>query len=285
MLAWANENWNVSDGGESEVLMEQAYSDADHRAHIIALLEYFRDPRYIRIDNRPVFAIYRDFHIPDVSGMIKIFRQVAREKDLDLYLCRFDTSRISPDSDPITSGFDAAIEFQPFSKSFREFNEKNYTSKKTKKVYLKKLRRHVRNLLFELGIVDMRKKSKQKPEPRPTTDQDVMFDMNGFVEFDLARAVDPYKSFPCVTPSWDNSPRRSKGGATIFLNSSPSLFRRWVAGKVRKFSPFSKNENLFFINAWNEWAEGNHLEPCQNYGLAYLEALREGMAEPQSSDD
>ncbi|HRE24952.1 MAG TPA: glycoside hydrolase family 99-like domain-containing protein, partial [Bacteroidia bacterium] len=76
-----------------------------------------------------------------------------------------------------------------------------------------------------------------------------------------------------VTPGWDNSARRS----TEFLvlnNSTPELFELWTLHSLQNFRPYSEGENLFFINAWNEWAEGNHLEPDQKWGLAYLDAFR-----------
>jgi len=82
-----------------------------------------------------------------------------------------------------------------------------------------------------------------------------------------------YKRFPGVTPMWDNSARR-KERAAILANSTPELYGRWLAETVKNFSPPSPEENFIFINAWNEWAEGNHLEPCQKWGRAYLEATR-----------
>jgi hypothetical protein len=79
--------------------------------------------------------------------------------------------------------------------------------------------------------------------------------------------------FPCVTPSWDNSSRR-KTFATILKDSHPDIYEDWLKTVIEKFSPPSPEENLVFINAWNEWAEGNHLEPCPKWGRAYLEATR-----------
>ena len=79
-----------------------------------------------------------------------------------------------------------------------------------------------------------------------------------------------------MTPSWDNSARRASG-ATIMVGSSPELYREWLAGIVRQASANPPDRRIVFINAWNEWAEGNHLEPCQRWGRAYLEATREAL--------
>jgi len=78
----------------------------------------------------------------------------------------------------------------------------------------------------------------------------------------------PYTTYPCVCPGLDNCPRRPSGGATV----SPSLYERWVRGACCSLGPRDAEEGLLFVNAWNEWGEGNHLEPCQRWGWGYLEA-------------
>jgi hypothetical protein len=108
---------------------------------------------------------------------------------------------------------------------------------------------------------------------------DSIYDYREFVDFDLKRSEPDYKCFPCIMPSWDNSSRRADASATIFKHSSPAYFKKWASGKLKQFMPYSSEENLFFINAWNEWAEGNHLEPDQRWGRQYLEALRDSLKE------
>ena len=82
-----------------------------------------------------------------------------------------------------------------------------------------------------------------------------------------------YKRFPGVCPSWDNSPRREKD-AIIFINSSPEVYEKWLRFAMKKAREAAPDERIVFINAWNEWAEGNYLEPDQKIGRAYLEATR-----------
>ena len=94
-----------------------------------------------------------------------------------------------------------------------------------------------------------------------------------FVEFDLkySRPELDMKLYPCISPGFDNSSRRQEGLWTlIFHGSTPVTFKEWVEGKLRRFTPYSNDENFLFINAWNEWAEGNHLEPDEKWGLKYL---------------
>ena len=76
---------------------------------------------------------------------------------------------------------------------------------------------------------------------------------------------------------WDNSARRRVQGATIFVGSTPELYKDWLMESIRRSK--SLGDDLVFINAWNEWAEGNHLEPCHRWGRSYLEATRQALAE------
>jgi lipopolysaccharide biosynthesis protein len=92
----------------------------------------------------------------------------------------------------------------------------------------------------------------------------------------LAKASPPYLRFPCVTPSWDNAARR-QSGATIFHGSTPELYKEWLMASVETAKANPAGDQIVFINAWNEWAEGNHLEPCQHWGHAYLKATREAL--------
>lgn len=80
--------------------------------------------------------------------------------------------------------------------------------------------------------------------------------------------------FPCVVPRWDNSPRRKAGGALLFTSNTPQLFQYWLEKEMERFDPPTEEAAFIFINAWNEWAEGCHLEPCEKWGNAFLEATK-----------
>lgn len=258
MLCWANENWTrIWDGGENSVLLKQEYSIEDDERHINYLIKFFKDPRYIRINNRPVFAVYKDGLFPDIGKTIEIFRRECRKQNLEIYLCNFVRQRGSS-SVAANFGFDAAIDFQPLSVSKTEYLA-NRRAEHSRFVSLKWYYNKMAKILN-----------------RQTNFNDEIIDMKEFVSFDLSRPLRE-RTFPCVSPSWDNSSRRKDRKAMIFTNSSPNVFKQWVTGKVKHFTPFSEEENLFFINAWNEWAEGNHLEPDQKYGHQFLEGLRDGI--------
>ena len=98
-------------------------------------------------------------------------------------------------------------------------------------------------------------------------------DYQEYVDYSSALPTPDYKMFPCVTPMWDNTARR-KERMFILDKSSPEIYGKWLKSVTNKFVPFSKEENFIFINAWNEWAEGNHLEPDQKWGFRYLEETK-----------
>ncbi len=110
--------------------------------------------------------------------------------------------------------------------------------------------------------------------PSATIRDSRIFDYATTAERMLAEPDAPYLRYPCVTPGWDNSPRRREG-AVVLSNSSPELYGRWLETAIARMRAPSADENLVFVNAWNEWGEGAHLEPSAKWGRAYLEATRD----------
>jgi len=275
MLCWANENWTrVWDGGEKHVLLEQLYSQEDDINHIKYLIPYFKDPRYIRINNKPVFAVYQSALFPNMRQTINNWREEAAKEGLELYICRMERTKTDAKKQ-MDAGFDAAIEFQP---QAPEFSGKKISTLKDK-ISLENILKSVR---FRTGrLINGSKKiftSKQKPKLEGSVGT-----YKGSMEEALARYSTPvdYKLFRGVCVGWDNSPRR-KIGYAILDGSTPALFGNWTREALRKSKLYSTEENLFFVNAWNEWAEGNHLEPCQKWGREYLETFKEAL---QSNKD
>lgn len=267
MLCWANENWSRAwDGKDKDILIEQHYNFADDREHIKFLLPFFKDKRYITIDNKPVFSVYRSADLPDPKETIRIWREEAAKEGLELYICRMDRWNTPNGQEILDLGFDAAIDFQPNSSNLKAYEETKKSKENIQKVSLsKKIENKLKYELIKHGIC--------KPEGKIHK----TIDYSEYVNYDLQNLDIDYKRYPGVSPGWDNAARR-KFNATVFVNSSPEQFGKWVAGKKDILKHFrSEEENLFFINAWNEWAEGNHLEPCQKWGLQYLEALKNAL--------
>lgn len=266
MLCWANENWTRAwDGGEDEVLLKQNYSEEDDRVHARYLLNYFKDERYIKINGKPFFAFYKPDLFPNMKRTLEIFREEAKLVGMGLYLCWFERWIGWQGEGHEALGFDAAIEFQPLSKPMKDFRSisKKQIHKTTESIFLNKLKNYRTRAYHKL--------TNKKPEIKIA---DQMISYKDFIDFDLKFPKRDYKCYPCVCPMWDNSSRRVNQKATILTGSTPQLFGQWYKQKIKNFVPYSVEENFIFINAWNEWAEGNHMEPDQKWGKQYLEALK-----------
>jgi len=249
-LCWANENWTRRwDGMDKEVLLHQEYSFEDDLTHIHHLFEYFKDERYITINGKPLFIVYRPSLFPNIKKTIEIWRTEARKMGIgELYICYMQA--FAHVEDPKILGFDASIEFQP---DFNAVWNKNP---------IEKIKAKIKKLLNIANI----------------TNEDFVFEYKSLVDKMIQKKRPQYKQFPGITPMWDNSARRAKG-ATIFHGSTPQLYGKWLRDILNKFKPYSKDENFIFINAWNEWAEGNHLEPCKKWGKQYLETTKNSLNE------
>jgi hypothetical protein len=266
MVCWANENWTRRwDGGEDKILIRQDYSKDNPARLFHSLYPAFNDRRYIRVYDKPVFAIYNVSLIPDHYEFISRFREEALKKNLDIYLLSFEGfNRTGATNFP--EGFDASVEFQPFGESLRLYKSYFLENKAIKHL----LKRLEGRFLKTLGLRREYEKMWAKYFHR--------INYKDYVDFIIQtyRYPDDYKRYPGVSPFWDNSARTGKR-ATVFLNESPEKYGEWLRFHKDNFTPFSEEENIIFINAWNEWAEGNHLEPCSRWGRKYLEFTRQAI--------
>ena len=266
MLCWANENWTRTwDGKERDVLLEQNYSEADYRDHIRSLIPYFKDKRYIRIGGKPVISIYKTQKIPDIQLLLSVWRQEAEKEGLSLYICRFETD----DSATLAhcKGFDAAVEFQPHG------GIANYIDK----YWLRKLWKN-NQFTMENLMISLRYRFNKLFGAKG-----LIIDYKKFIAVNSKfRQEEGYKRFRGVTPGFDNTARKNSN-YFILKNTSPEVFGQWITDTLKTFEPYSPDENLFFINAWNEWAEGNHLEPCIKWGRGYLEEVKKRLDQYESS--
>ena len=247
-LCWANENWTRAwDGLEREVLLKQNYSEDDDRQHIRWLAVAFSDSRYIRIDGRPLFLIYRSARLPDANRTTDVWREEAVRLGIgDLYLCHVENLFSEGCPDPKTLGFDASIEFQPKV----ELLHHHLIQKITERLF-PNARNHRVNSYKEL--IDAAGKER----------------------------LASYLRYPGICPGWDNTSRRRTGCFTL-KGSTPELYEQWLREVIRRAPINSDGDKLVFINAWNEWAEGCHLEPCQKWGRQYLEATRRALEDAGS---
>ena len=226
-LCWANENWTRRwDGADQEVLIAQQHSHEDDLAFIRALIPAFRDPRYIRLQGRPLLLVYRPGIFPEPRKTVARWREACITAGVgNPYLCMIQSFG---SIDPRPFGLDAAVEFPP--------HNLNITHRPT--------------FPFK-GKVGLYEE---------------------LLNLALNRPAPAYTWFRGVIPSWDNTPRRGEDGMVIH-GSRPQLYDQWLSSVVQWTRQHrAPGERLVFINAWNEWGEGCHLEPDAFYGHGYLQA-------------
>lgn len=245
-LMWANENWTRRwDGSEKEILISQDYCLDDDDELIEDLARHFRDERYIRINGRPVFMIYRPSLIPDASKRIARWRGYWED--------RFDMQPLMlmaqsfEDVDPRPYGLDGAIEFPPH-----------------------KLTRELPDINSEVEYLD--------PDFCGR-----VYRYDDVVQASLQEMPPPFPLVKTVVPSWDNDARRQGHGVTL-TGSTPLKYQDWLSEVInRAVATPVFGEALVCVNGWNEWCEGAYLEPDLHFGAAYLNATARAIT-GQASD-
>ena len=236
-IMFANENWTRTwDGFDSEVLIEQDYRDEDEDAFIEDTARYMRNERYVQVDGRPLFIIYRPGLLPNARETLARWREkwhdAVGKKPWMLMVQGFG------DEDPTDFGLDGAVEFPPH-----------------------KICKDIPNMHDSLTILDPNYEGYAKS-------------YTDVIARSLGEKAPDFPLIKTVVPHWDNDARREGRGFTMH-GSTPALYETWLQGAVAyaETNPFA-DEPLVFINAWNEWAEGAYLEPDVHYGHAYLNATR-----------
>ena len=238
-VCWANETWTgVWHGVPNKILIEQTYpGEDDHRAHFATLLPAFRDPRYIRVDGKPVFVVYQPLKFPDVGAVLRLWRAMADEAGLSgLHIVACTTDNVG---DPTAFGYDAILRKPGFS-------QRPWVSWRKPAAWARQKVNHWRGVPSIYRFSDFFAQHKPRREAR--------------------------EAYSCVVHAWDNTPRSGRNGV-VFVDSTPETYRELITAAVEAVSDKPPDHRLVFLKSWNEWAEGNHLEPDQRYGKAYLQVV------------
>lgn len=234
-IMWANENWTRRwDGRDNDVLIAQNYSLEDEDDFLADTASYMKHPRYLSVQDRPLFILYRASLIPDTAETLMRWRE-KWESDHGIRPLIYMVQSYM-DRDPYALCCDGAIEFPPHKVS-RDLKRRN--------------REH---LIFDKQF---------DGQIRAYAD---------VVSKSLNETAPDYPLIKTVSPSWDNDARREGHGVTLH-GSTPEAYSQWLSGAVAFAKDHPVDEKpLVFINAWNEWAEAAYLEPDVHYGHAYLNA-------------
>lgn len=252
-LAWANHSWlnkswnaGASKGIIPKVLIEQTYpGKKDIDEHFYTFLKAFKDKRYLHIHGKLMFLIYDIHNIPDFPLFKLRWNELAENNDLPGFYFIANTEDISDLDSEIIKDYDAVslcriyapwkIETSSIAKRFR-FITRNIS----------------RIIRRPLNIISYAKAIKHID----------------------THVYEKDRVYPNIIPNWDNSPRRGVG-AYMYKGSTPDLFRKHVQQTIDRISHKDDEDKVIFIKSWNEWAEGNYMEPDLQWGKKYLMALRE----------
>ncbi|MFX1294520.1 MAG: glycoside hydrolase family 99-like domain-containing protein, partial [Promethearchaeota archaeon] len=231
-INWANENWTRKwDGLNQDILLQQKYTSEDDITFIEDTAKYFSDPRYIRINGKPLLIIYRPALFPNPKATTERWRKWCRNNGIgEIYLV---STHSFDNINPKVMGFDATIEYPP----------NNFPLK---------------NITHSINLVN-------------SSFEGIVLSYDNLIKLSKNYINPGYKKFRGICPSWDNEPRKPGRGTILYGSSPNKYRNWLTYLLDYTYKNFKKEERLIFINAWNEWAEGAYLEPDRKYGYAFLD--------------
>lgn len=250
-FGWANESWKAKqwnkDGRGDVMLMEQTYGgELDYKEHFEYALKAFKDKRYIKIDNKPLFVIYKPYLLPD--DFIPCWNKLAKEAGFDgiTFLARladFEDEQIVTDKhfDLYTRGRERFVYYKSGKYNFYKYKIKSWLKG------LKGTAIPYKNCI------------------------EYMKDYNE----DMKENFCPY-----ILPNWDHSPRSGRS-AYILYDSEPQYFYKHAKEILTEVR--NKTNKIIFLKSWNEWGEGNYMEPDLKYGKGYINALRKAFEDSNNN--
>lgn len=257
-ISWANENWtNGWVSSNSKILISHDNNDvSDWKNHFNYFLKFFKDERYIKIDGKPLLILYFPTILSKCNEMINLWRQMAKENGFDDLFILYQQARFHFDPKSDKSNFDGGIEFMP---GFYDWaNSKNKVGFSNFKV---KLTTFLQNKLH----IYLHRNKKIKELKKLDYDKTWNWYLNEYVPSDN-------NMYPGAFVDWDNTPRKGIRGSAFF-NTSVEKFGNYFSSLVDKTKEIYKKD-IMFIFAWNEWAEGGHLEADNFNGYGYLEKIK-----------
>jgi hypothetical protein len=279
-LCWANETWSgVWHGTPGRVLQQQTYPGTeDNRRHFLALREAFLDKRYLRFEGRPIFVIYRPTSLPNVRSFIGQWQELAVQSGL-------------PGIHFVAHLFDHESDWD-----FRSRGFDSCTINSILKIFGLSLRHIILGQngdAFQTIAARFRDKDALEETLRHWIWQRYRTSLRQFgwnvklyrhaVPYLLYGCSDKSDVYPIVTPNWDNTPRSHTRGFVLH-QSTPELFRSHFQEALNLVKSRRIEDRIIFIKSWNEWAEGNYLEPDLKFGHDYLKVIREEISVPLAQD-
>ncbi len=251
-LGWANETWSgIWHGMKDKILIEQTYpGKEDYENHFYEVLPAFKDKRYITVNGCPLFLIYKPREIPECEKFMLIWRELALKNGVKgIHFVGLSNNMGSETQEITKLGFDGVYLQRHFNAN-QAINRKPFNK--------------LKHTLWKKGLYK----------------RDTKYGVFKYKEI-IERMHGPEDSqttiYPMILPNWDNSPRSGKN-SMIFQNSTPELFRKHVKQVLGAVKDKPEEHRIVLIKSWNEWAEGNYMEPDLQYGRQYLEVLKDELS-------
>lgn len=242
-LGWANHSWykkTWTNDGKDRLLIEQTYPGVeDYKEHFMTMLPAFKDERYMHHDGKLVFLFFDPIGNPEIKTFISTWRALAKEHGLNDFFFVGKTEYSRNKKQILDLGFDAIYNDNIFSVLHKES-------------------------LFKKGLRWFGMKLLHRP---------MVFQYKDAIKHMLTAEEQLEDVCPVIVPNWDHSPRSGVKNA-LFVNAAPKYFKTLVS-KVCELVSKKKND-IVIVKSWNEWGEGNYLEPDMEYGDGMLKALKEG---------
>lgn len=273
-LCWANHTWtnktwlNSKKAVQEQILVEQRYlGDNDYIEHFNALLPAFKDPRYITVDDKPLFVVYNPIDIPDMNHFISLWKELALQSGLKgiHFVGRTNNAAfrnageqgkgkyVLPSVDNASEYYNSILEMG--------FDAVNSVGRLRAEILSKgrygQVAKRVIKKFLDIDILNRFEQSS--------------INKNLFASEDRWDNV-----YPTIYPNWDRSPRGGKS-ATIWTGSTPEEFKKIIEASNDLSSEKKDQHKIVFIQAWNEWGEGNYMEPDLQYGRGYIEKMHEAI--------
>jgi len=269
-LCWANHTWASSTWTnarsrkkDSHILMEQRYpGKEDNAAHFQALLPAFKDPRYIRVDGKPIFAVFDPFKFDDAAAFIEQWRELALANGLPGIHFVAVVRTANPTSYIKSRREDGDNIEAVAEKWVGEALSKGFDAAATDNHLFAQIR--ARGLMRSAWHDFV---SQKLHIQRPFVFQQA--DINRYMLLEMERRDNIY---PTLFPNWDRTPRNRNDA--VYVNSTPTAFEELSRRAFSLVSEKPEEHRIIFIKSWNEWGEGNYMEPDRQYGRGYIEALR-----------
>ena len=271
-LCWANHDWTSktwqkgNNFRRDSMIMKMEYSKEDYVRHFNYVLPAFRDPRYITVDGKPLFAVWAPHHIPDAREFIDLWQQLARENGLPGIHFVGHTDNAGKGLPGQAADYYSADKAKEYYQAVLDLGFDAVMSSG--------YRRAVALLQGKTRMIWRMLSGKTFAPTYSKMDYSRLM-ANYYVPEDAGENI-----YPTLLPQWDRTPRAGKN-SEIVVDSTPARFQETVETAIELIRQKEPEHQLLFLKAWNEWGEGDYVEPDLKFGHGYIQAIRQAIGKTE----